>query len=244
MENPRFFVDSENQDSDSITISGEEFIHLNSVLRLKPADEIEVCIGDGMVQKCVLVEVGKRQAIAKVLGKVKQKPILPHVTLFLALTKSERMDWAVQKCVELGVYRIVPFESKYCTVMDKGNKTDRLNRIAIAACKQSGLAYLPKIENTVSFEKLLSMVKDNPQTIVAYERATQNAKDVLLKLASDKEVAIIIGSEGGFSLDEVEALKNAGAKVISLGETILRVETACVALLSAIMYEMNNWERT
>jgi 16S rRNA (uracil1498-N3)-methyltransferase len=154
------------------------------------------------------------------------------------------MDWAVQKCVELGVSRVIPFESKFCTVKDKGNKLDRLRRIAISACKQSGLAYLPDIGNTIHFEQLLQNVANVPQTILAYEGATQNAKEVLSKLDPNKDVAIIIGSEGGFSPDEVEALKNVGAKVISLGKTILRVETACVALLSAIMYEMNNWERT
>ena len=138
---------------------------------------------------------------------------------------------------------IVPFESEYCTVKDKGNKIERLNRIAVSASKQCGRAVLPCIQETLPFALLLDKLKEFNQIIVAYENETQNAKEILSKLDKTKSIALVIGSEGGFSEAEIEKLKALGAKVVSLGQTILRAETACVALVSAVNYQLDFWEK-
>ncbi len=241
MDRPRFFVDTGNRIGDKIFIKDDENIHLRSVLRLKVGDEIELCFGQGEIFTCELISVDKKESVAKIISVTQEQKFKVNVTLFMAITKSERMDWAVQKCTELGVTHIIPFESKFCTAKDKGNKLDRLNRIAISACKQSGRAYLPVISSTISFDELINRVKEN-QTILAYENDDTSAKSVISSL-QDKNTALIIGSEGGFTESEVTALVKAGAKCISLGKNILRAETAAVALTSVIMYQLGFWTK-
>ena len=238
----RFFVDKENLANDIISITGEENQHLFSVLRLSVGEKIYICFNDGMEHLCELISTDKKVSKAKILQST-LKQIQTNITLFMALIKAERMDWAVQKVTELGVTKIVPFTSEFCTVKDKGNKTDKLNRIALSASKQSGRATLPKISQTLSFNEMLEKLKDFNQIVVAYENETNNAKTILQKLDKSKPIAIIIGSEGGFSEKEIEALQTNKAKIISLGNTILRAETASVALISAVNYELGLWER-
>lgn len=239
---PRFFVDVNNKNDNLIYITQDENVHLNSVLRLRVGDDIDVCLNDGIVHNCTLIEVGKKQSIAQINTSI-IKDNHSNITLFMALIKAERMDWAVQKVTELNVASIVPFESEYCTVKDKGNKIERLNRIAVSASKQCGRAVLPCIQETLPFALLLDKLKEFNQIIVAYENETQNAKEILSKLDKTKSIALVIGSEGGFSEAEIEKLKALGAKVVSLGQTILRAETACVALVSAVNYQLDFWEK-
>lgn len=243
MSRVRFFLPKENKKNNTIFINNDENIHLNSVLRLKVGDLVEICINDGCVYNCELIEVGKKQSIGLIKDVYKVQTRLNKLVLFLALTKSERMDWAVQKCTELGIDKIVPFESSFCTVKDKGNKTDRLNRVAISACKQSGRVLLPEINSCLTFDEMLNQLENYSQIILAYENDKTNAKDIISSLDKTKDVAIVIGSEGGFSELEVNKIISKGGKVVSLGENILRAETACIALLSAINYEFDFWKR-
>ncbi len=241
MDRPRFFAKIEDKKGEWIAIKDDENIHLRSVLRLKSGEKIEVCFGQGEICLCELIKVDKKESVAKIISSTVVPKPSECITLYMAITKSERMDWAVQKCTELGVSRIVPFESKFCTAKDRGNKVDRLNRIAVAASKQSGRAYLPEILPTISFDELLKRVQSK-QTILAYENDTTPAKTILTSLKK-ADTAIVIGSEGGFAKEEVEALTQAGAKCISLGSNILRAETAAVALTSVVMYELNFWTK-
>lgn len=238
----RFFIDESNLIDNIVTIDGEENQHLFSVLRLRVSEKIMVCFNDGIEHLCELVKVDKKCSQAKILQSNTQK-VRAKITLFMALIKAERMDWAVQKVTELGVSEIVPFESENCTVKDKGNKLDRLYRIALSASKQSGRVKLPKIYTTINFDEVLNKLDDFSQIIVAYENETSNAKTALKDLDVTKSIALIIGSEGGFTVAEIEKLKNKNAKIISLGETILRAETASVALLGAVNYELGLWEK-
>lgn len=243
MERPRFFVSKENKSGEIINILDNEFVHLSSVLRLKVGDKIDICLNDGAVILCELVEIEKRCAHAKIISVDTPVRRSAKITLFLALTKAERMDWAVQKCTELGVDEIVPFVSEFCTVKDKGTKTDRLNRVAFAASKQSGRVVLPEISQNLTLKEVLERLKGFPQVVLAYENSTASAQEILSKFSSTQDTALIIGSEGGFSEREVQDFINASAQVISLGDTILRAETACVALLSAINYQFDFWKR-
>lgn len=243
MERPRFFVGREYRFNNEIIINGDEFTHLNSVLRLRAGEQIDVCFNDGCVHLCEIVAVEKKQAICKIITSNEVKKRHSKISLFIALTKAERMDWAVQKCTELGIDEIIPFASEFCTVKDKGGKTDRLKRIALSASKQSGRVNLPEILDNLTFNQVILKLQEFPQIILAYENETASAKEIISKLDCSKDTAIIIGSEGGFSEKEVQNFADAGAKVVSLGETILRAETACVALVSAVNYEFNFWKR-
>lgn len=243
MERPRFFISIENKNNNTVTITGDEFTHLSSVLRLRVGEKIDVCFNDGVVHLCELIEINKKQALAEILSSQKIESRSSKIILFLALTKAERMDWAVQKCTELGIDEIVPFASEFCTVKDKGNKVERLNRVALSASKQSGRVVLPIISQNLSFNQAIEKLSQIPQVLLAYENASQNAKDVISKFDNTKDTAIIIGSEGGFAESEVKAFSDIGASVVSLGSNILRAETACVALLSVVNYQFDFWER-
>jgi len=241
LDKPRFFANVSDKNGNTITLSGDENIHLRSSLRLKEGDRVEVFFGNGEICECMLTKVDKKASILKIVNlRLEPKP-KNKVSLCMAVIKSERMDWAVQKCTELGVTDIIPFESKFCTAKDRGNKTDRLVRIAISACKQSGRAFLPNIASTKSFDELVEFVKKNKNVVLAYELDKTSAKDVISKLSGD--VVLIVGSEGGFDGTEVENLVAAGANCVSLGKNILRAETAAVALCSVVMYQLDFWNR-
>lgn len=239
---PSFFVDNDSMREDQFVITGEENKHLAVVLRLSVGEQVEIMQNDGFIHRCELVSVGKSESVAQIKSS-RYVPRRSQVTLFMALIMADRMDWAVQKATELGVESIVPFESEYCTVKDKGNKSDRLKRVCLSASKQSGRATVPNIGGTLKFAEVCEKIATFPQVVLAYEGATQDARDIIKKLDRNRPIALIIGSEGGFSTGEVEALKEKGAKVISLGSTILRAETASVALLSAVNYELGVWEK-
>lgn len=242
MSKPSFFVDKECKTDNIIRITGDENHHLFDVLVLRAGEKIEIMLNDGYVHTCVLRECGRRESLAEIESS-EAVPEGAKITLFMALIKAERMDWAVQKVTELGVSRIVPFESEYCVVKDKGNKTDRLNRIAVSAAKQSGRASLPEICSTRKFSEVLASLSQFKQIVLAYEGAVQNARAVIDELRADEPIALIVGSEGGFSPREVEAFAASGAKVVSMGRNILRAETASVALLGAVNYSLGLWER-
>lgn len=239
---PSFFVDKDNKIEDKIIINEDQNHHLRDVLCMREGDEVEVMLNDGYIHRCILCEVNKKQSVAEIVES-RFVPKRASITLFMALIKSERLDWAVQKVTELGVDKIVPFESEYSVVKDKGNKVDRLNRIAVSAAKQCGRSILPEIDKTQKFDEMLLSLSQYSQIVVAYEGEKQNAREVLAHLDVTKPIALIIGSEGGFSQNEIDKLTRTGAKVISLGQNILRAETACVALLSAVNYELGLWEK-
>ena len=138
---------------------------------------------------------------------------------------------------------MVPFESKFCTVQDKGNKSDRLNRIVLASCKQSGRLSAMTIHKTLQFNELLTKLSEFDYIIFANEKESTSASSVLGQLNRNSKIAIIVGCEGGFSEDEAQSIISIGAKSISLGKLILRAETASIALTSAVMYTIGEWER-
>ena len=239
----RFYVSKEQIKKDYIEIDNDEHIHLSKVLRLKVGDNITVICNDGFIRDCILTEIGKKSSIAKIVTIIEDEKPKVEVCVFQALIRADKMDFVAQKCTELGVSKLIPFESSFCTVTDKGNKIDRLNRIILASCKQSGRTNIMQVNDTLQFKELLVKLKDFDIIIFANEKDQQSAKDILSKLNNYDKIAIIIGCEGGFSEEEAESIIKAGAKSISLGKLILRAETATLALVSVVMYELGEWKR-
>ena len=239
----RFYVTKENIKGDVVTLDGDEHNHLSKVLRLNVGDNVTIISNDNLVRDCEITNITKRDTILEVLSTQPIKEDLPNVTLFQALIRADKMDIVVQKCTELGVKELIPFESKFCTVQDKGNKLDRLNRIVLASCKQSGRLSAMNIHKTLQFNQLLTKLTEYDYIIFANEKESTSASMVLKQLDKQSKIAIIIGCEGGFSPDEAQSIIDAGAKSISLGKLILRAETASIALTSAIMYTIGEWER-
>lgn len=236
MEIRRFFVPQEDICGNKIYIKGEEFSHMTRVLRQKKGYSVIVCSGDGKDYCGIISEIYKDYAVVDVerVEDNANDPVL-DVTLFQALPKGDKMSFIVQKCTELGARRIVPFLSDF-TEEEKFN-LDRMQRVAKEACKQCGRSLCCEVDSLTDFDDVLARLKDYDCVIMPYENATCGRTGDVKGLDSARRIAVIIGSEGGFSEREVNAAKQKGAQIVSLGKRILRCETAGLVTIALIAYE-------
>ena len=236
----RFFADITGNE---VLISGDEAHHIIDVLRLKPGEKIAVCDGCGNDCVCEISEISGKTVSAKILEKFASTAEAGvKVTLYQGLPKSDKMELIIQKAVELGVCEIVPVETKRCVSKIEPKKadakTDRWNKISMSAAKQSGRGIIPEIKKPVSFAEAVEMMKSHDFSFAAYEEETENTiKSELQKNKGVKTIGFFIGPEGGIAPEEIEKIKEAGFPTVTLGERILRTETAPLAVLSMIMYE-------
>ena len=164
------------------------------------------------------------------------------IVLFQALPKKDKMEWIIQKAVELGAAEIVPVSSRRCVVrLDDKKKEKKLARwqtIVEAAAKQSGRGKIPEIHTVLSFSQALSYAEELDTVLIPYELSDNMAEsvEVMKKAAGGRSIGIFIGPEGGFERSEVEAAMEAGAAPVSLGKRILRTETAGMTALSVLMF--------
>ncbi len=239
MEIKRFFADAENYDGKFIIVDGEEYVHMSKVLRHKVGYQIIVNLDDGKDYYCVIREMGKDYAkveVEKIFDNECKAPA--SVTLFQALPKGDKLDLITQKCVELGVEKIVPFFSQY--VNESKFNFQRANRIALEACKQCGRARRAQIGELLDFDGLLANLEEYDTVILPYEHAEIGKISDVKGLEKGKKIALIIGSEGGFAPEEVEQIVARRGQVVSLGKRILRCETASIIASAIIMYEMGD----
>ena len=239
----RFFVKQENITDNQITISGNDAFHIARALRMAVGDEVTVCDEDGTEYSTHLTRIRDDECIAKIISKKSGSTESPvEITLFMAYPKGDKLETVVQKSVELGASVIIPFESSRCIKRPSEDKldkiTERLSRIAEEAAKQCGRSKLPRVERMIKLSALLSKISSYDLPLFCYEGdGTQSLKRILEDYGRQGgKVAVIIGSEGGFSKDEAESIINAGAKCVNLGPRILRCETAPDYCLSAISY--------
>ena len=163
------------------------------------------------------------------------------IALYMAYPKGDKMETVVQKAVELGATTVIPFESERCIKRPSPEKADkqtaRLQRIAEEAAKQCGRAVLPTVERPITLDALISRIPSHSLTLFCYEGEARSLKAVLTERAEAAEdVAVIVGSEGGFSPAEAQRITEAGAECVNLGPRILRCETAPDYVLSALSY--------
>lgn len=240
----RFFVDSQNISADEIYITGEDVKHISRVLRMRENDALTVCDKCGNDYDCIIVNIGTDAVMAKILNKHKNNCEPPvNITIYQGLPKSDKMDYIVQKCTELGVCRIVPVQTGRVVSKPKDidKKISRWQKIAQEAAKQCGRGIVPKILPLMKFSDALNEIQScDGINLMPYECE----KDSRLKdaIAEKKEnINIIIGPEGGFDEAEADAAKACGIKQVTLGPRILRTETAPLAVVSALMYELGDW---
>ena len=167
-----------------------------------------------------------------------------QVTLFAAYPKQGKLEEVIRHCVELGIHEVVPFFSRYCIAAPKkeDTKCERYNRIAAEASKQAGRAMLPTVRMPLpDFNAVCDCMKDYDLVLFFYEGGGVPLREVL-KPGCARKIAIITGSEGGFSTEEAAAAKAAGAVTVGLGPRILRCETAPLTALTAVMLLTGNLE--
>jgi len=234
-----FFAPSENAESGMITITGADVNHIVNVLRLKAGEKIVVSDGQDRDSLCEITETAPDFVRCKVLPDELAETECPvRLHLFQGLPKNDKMEWIIQKSVELGVSSVIPVEMKRCVVKldekKKKAKTERWQRIAESAAKQSGRRIIPKVEDVLSFSAALKKAEEMACLLVPYENAENIAatRAVLSSVEKGSDCAIFIGPEGGFDLAEIDKLREAGAKIITLGPRILRTETAGMAALA------------
>ena len=226
----RFFGEKKN---DKIVITGEEYNHLRNVLRLNVGDEILVSLNDENEYACEITSFGRNDAVCKLIGS---KPCdgnpRKNIVIFQAITKRPKFEFIVQKATEIGITKIVPFVSEFVIAKVTENKMDRLESIAMNACKQCERTIMPIIDKPKNIDEVIASFKDFDLVLFANERADKG--EAIANLDKYKNIAIIVGSEGGFSQKEKEKFIEAGTTSISLGRRIYRCETASVAMMSLV----------
>jgi len=227
----RFFVDA---DFDG-ALYGEDAHHAVRVLRLRVGERVVVCDGCKREANAVITVIEAR-AVYLDVGVWRDNLAEPpfDMAVYIAVAKGERMDYAVQKCVELGVTSIVPFVSRRCVAKAEGSsKTERWRKIAKQAASQAGRGIIPTVSAPLDFESAVTQAAKSELALFCYEMPLDKTLKHALPQEMPRSIAIVCGPEGGFSEDEAEkAMQSLTA--VTLGARILRCETAPVAVLASI----------
>jgi len=244
----RFYLDKKQlKNEDLIVIDGDLFHHIRDVCRFKEGDQFEILSGDARALLYEISAMEKRSLQAKKLSaRNLPAPDKPAVTLALSVPKLPKVDWIIEKCVELGVAEIRPFVSDFSFLRKSSEISEariaRWQKLTEGATQQSGRGDLMKICPAQTLEQILANFNRTAGAagLFPYEGEAQLRLPQAIQEAKAKnpgQLWLFVGSEGGFSPREVELFGTNGLKPVSMGQQILRVETACVALVSVIKYE-------
>jgi len=241
-----FYVKNEQINENKAIIAGEDVKHIRDVLRHKVGDNIYICDEEGKKYLTQILSFSKELIELKVLNPLTDtsEPNI-KVTLYQGMPKADKLEFIIQKCTELGVSEVVPVMTERVIVkLDEkniNNKLERWNRIALEASKQSGRQKIPEVKKPINLKNLVENIPKYDILLLPYECE----KEVTIKSAlknidkNCKNIAILIGPEGGFSEEEVEILSDTNVRKVTLGPRILRTETAGIATLTIVLYELD-----
>lgn len=247
----KFFVESNqiNVENNTIFITGEDVNHIKNVLRCIVGEHIEVCEKAEAPNKYIveISEFSNNKIECKIVEKVNNNnEARTKIHIFQGLPKAEKMELIIQKCTELGVYSFTPVNMHRCVVKLSGKDEDkkilRWQKISEVASKQSGRDIIPKVNRIVNIKEFVNKFDEYDLVLVAYENEEhiflRNELQKIKLVKKDLNIAILIGPEGGITEEEIEILKNANAKIVSLGKRILRTETVAMIVSGIILYEL------
>ena len=228
--------------NEEMTITGVDAKHIGKVLRMQPGDKLQIVSDDGVSALAEVAAITESTVTVHCLEKLAEshEPAV-KITLAQGLAKGEKMDFIIQKAVELGAYSIVPVAMEHSVVRLDGAKADkkveRWQKIAEAAAKQSKRDIIPQVQDVQTVKEMLAN-NDCKTKIIAYEcEDRMSLKTALREAGQMEDLLLIIGPEGGISEAELAKAREAGAVPVSLGRRILRAETAGLVAMSAIFYE-------
>ena len=223
----------------SATLTGDEARHLSQVLRIKPGETVTIFDGRGRRAKAEVLSVSRDLVSLKLGETLTPPPPLPAITLAQAIPKGKNMDLIVQKAVELGVARIQPLVTKNTIVQPGEGKSDKWRRNALEACKQCGQDTLPRINDPLPFKNWIhdSAGIGGLKIIASLAPGARPIRETLRSHPDVREATLLIGPEGDFTAEEIQAAIDAGFLPVSLGNIVLRVETATLFCVSALSYE-------
>ena len=244
----QFFVEDSQVGKDFITITGADVNHIKNVLRMKPGEDVRISSQGGHDYACRVLEVTDTFVQLTILDdQIESTELANPVFLFQALPKGDRMEYVVQKAVELGVHEIIPVAMKYCVVkLDEKKaqaKVRRWQAIAQSAAKQSKRSRVPVVRPVMDFASAALYAMECDCRLVPYENecGMQAAAKALGSIRRGERISVMIGPEGGFAPEELEALRDK-MQVISLGRRILRTDTAAAVMLAALMLRIEMME--
>ena len=252
----KFFIEENQKKEETIEIIGEDVNHISNVLRMKIGEQI--LIGNSKSLETYLTQIEKiekEKVIVKIIEKldIQTEPNV-EIDLYQGLPKADKMELIVQKTTEVGVNNIIPVDMARCIVKldekDAKKKIERWQKVAESAAKQSKRSKIPEVKNKIKIKDLEELIEKYDIFIVAYEEEkctklkevlrqnNEKAKQFEQKESSNKcKIGVLVGPEGGIAPEEVENLKKWKAKIVTLGNRILRTETAPIVLVSNIIYE-------
>lgn len=226
-------------------ITGQDVNHIRNVLRMKPGEQVGIRDGISRNYICELETIGAEEIRARIMSADEDSSELPaRLYLFQGLPKGDKMEFIIQKAVELGAYQIIPVATRRAVVkLDKKkeeSKVKRWNAIAESAAKQSGRMVIPEVTRVMTLKEAFAYAGEFDKNLIPYELAEGIAetKEILSGIGPGMQVGIFIGPEGGFDVEEVEQAAAAGVRPITLGRRILRTETAGMTALSILMFQL------
>lgn len=236
----RFFIDEESISGQELVITGEDYKHIRSSLRLRQGDRLEA-VNKSIVYLCEIIEITEKSIVSQILSSYqgRNEPSI-KISLFQGLAKSNKMETIIQKGTEVGISEFYGFDSSRTVSKIKSHKkekskTSRWEAIAESAAKQSKRDIIPVVNSILDFKEMVSLLEGKP-TIILYENEKDcNIKDYLSH-ENHKTLNIVVGPEGGFSKEEISLLEGIGV-IVSLGPRILRTETAGVVAASLAIYQ-------
>ncbi len=239
---PRFLLPPESWSTGELL--GDEAKHLGQVLRIKSGESVTVFDGCGRQAEAQVISVTRdrvRLQPGEAIGKPAPRPV---ITLAQAIPKGKNMDLIVQKAVELGVARIQPLITRHTIVQPGEGKADKWRRTALEACKQCGQNTLPEVADPLPYDTWISSqaAMRDLKVIASLAPGAQALRTLLRRHTDQESCTILIGPEGDFAADETKSALDAGFLPATLGNIILRVETASMYLMSAVRYEWSSDE--
>jgi 16S rRNA (uracil1498-N3)-methyltransferase len=237
---PVFFVSPECISQRAISITGDVLVHLRDSLRITVGETLWLNNGQGARYRAEIIDVSQRAVTGRILETIQEPPRqAPRLILAQSLLKGEKMDWMIQKATELGVSEIVPLQSRHSIVQIKSDRLDhqlaRWQRIALEAAQQSEQWRVPPIATPQSLSALLTSRGTGMIALMLAERREgKSLQTIALPQRASESVLILIGPEGGWSKEEMGIAEQAGVVPITLGQQILRSETAAIAVISIL----------
>lgn len=242
-----FFADPSQVAEDTVTITGPDVNHMKNVLRMKPGEALLVSDGTGNDYQCEIERLEADRAVVRICQAFCSQMELPsRIWLFQGLPKADKLEFIIQKAVELGAEAVVPVATKNAVVrLDEKkaqSKRKRWQSIAESAAKQSKRSRIPSVETVMSLKEAFGFIKEQgfDLCLIPYEQAQgmETMKEALAQVSSGQSIAVFIGPEGGFDESEIKLALEHGVRPVSLGKRILRTETAGLVILSALMMKL------
>lgn len=231
---PCFYAPEMRKDDDLIIISGTEHHHICHVFRNKVEDKIILSNGKGLLAEGIIGSVKKKELSVYINKITTMQKSQPQIAVAFPLLKNKHDSMIVEKLTELGVKDFFPIVTERTVRKPSENTIEKFNKVAIAAMKQCDNAFLPIIHKVQSLTELIEEMKDFIP-IAALEIGSHKTLNEIVAASDEKSICIIIGPEGGFSKDEIEYLQNKHVTIFTLGNHILRAETAAITSVSQLV---------